>query len=124
MLRKLTCFAKRNIIDSKYHTQRSFILYHVLNVRKKKEKNGKNSSDKKKSREILNINRNKKSCLIKLELKWNKLRNFKVINGNLPLHQHRVHVLPQQVQVAIVVVTIVTWKKRLILKLRSKLVVT
>jgi len=97
----------------------------VLNVRRKKEKNGKNNLDKKKLREILNINRNKKNSLKRRELKWNKLRRVKVIHGNHhPPHKHRVLYVTQLQLVVVIVVIIAIWKKPLIIKLRSKLVVT
>jgi hypothetical protein len=49
----------------------------VLNVEKKKEKNGRKDSDKKNLEETKNMKENKKNYLKEQELRWNRRKDSK-----------------------------------------------
>ena len=70
---------KRSIIILRFHTQRSFILYHVLNVEERKENNGKSNWDKKKNAEMKCTKRGKENFLNKLGLRWKEVEILMIV---------------------------------------------
>ena len=121
--------ARKRITVSKFLTRRSFILYLALTVKKRNVMNGRNNWNKKKLGETKNINRNKRSYLRRLELRWNKhvvmvIRTSSNIGSStLPSNPHIV-VVPHRVRVVFMaeILTIITspWKKQSTIRLKSK----
>jgi hypothetical protein len=76
----------------------------VLNVERKKEKNGRKNLDRKNLEETRNMKENRRNYSKELELRWSKRKDLKVVAALAPPNLHTALIIPIPIRIIIIII--------------------